>query len=206
MGTNFTNSRSSILGFVKEVCVINKAMDTSDAALLVMHEDSDLSDFELSDDGFSGDDSDSDDDAPIRLQGVWGPAGRQPAANAFLGRQGPSTACCPTDVESPLHYFLLIFNSEVFGKLVLETNRYAAQSLRAQPPSPPCRSKMRPWEEVDEDDLRKFMGLMMLTGITERRGNLETYWSKDIFLRIPIFPQVTMLALLRFPVLVFSKL
>ena len=87
MRTNFTNARSSILGFVKEVCVINKAMDTSDAALLVMHEDSDLSDFELSDDGFSGDDSDSNDDAPIRLQGVWGPAGRQPAANAFLGRQ-----------------------------------------------------------------------------------------------------------------------
>ena len=62
---------------------------------------------------------------------------------------------------------------------------------------------MRPWEEVDEDDLRKFIGLMMLTGITERRGNLETYWSKDIFLGIPIFPQVTMLTLLRFPALFF---
>jgi len=101
------------------------------------------------------------------------------------------------------HYFLLNFTSEVFGKLVLENNRYATQSLRAQPPSSPCRSKMRPWEEMDEDDLGKFIGLMMLTGITERRGNLETYWSKDIFLGIPIFPQVTMLTLLRFPALVF---
>jgi len=72
---------------VKKVCVINRAKDTSDTALLIMNKDSDLSDIELSDDGFSGDDSDSDDNAPISLQGVWGPAGRQPAANAFLGRQ-----------------------------------------------------------------------------------------------------------------------
>ena len=82
MRTNFTNARSSILGFVKNVCVINRAKDTSDTALLIMNKDSDLSDIELSDD-----DADSDDEAPIRLQGVWGPAGRQPAANAFLGRQ-----------------------------------------------------------------------------------------------------------------------
>jgi len=67
---------------VKKVCVINRAKDTSDTALLIMNKDSDLSDIELSDD-----DADSDDEAPIRLQGVWGPAGRQPAANAFLGRQ-----------------------------------------------------------------------------------------------------------------------
>jgi len=82
MRTNFTNARSSILGYVKNVCVINRAKDTSDTALLIMNKDSDLSDIELSDD-----DADSDDEAPIRLQGVWGPAGRQPAANEFLGRQ-----------------------------------------------------------------------------------------------------------------------
>jgi len=82
MRTNFTNARSSILGYVKNVCVINRAKDTSHTALLIMNKDSDLSDIELSDD-----DADSDDEAPIRLQGVWGPAGRQPAANAFLGRQ-----------------------------------------------------------------------------------------------------------------------
>ena len=74
--------------------------------------------------------SDSDDDAPIRLTGVWGPAGRQPELNAFLGRQGPSSACSPMDVKSPLEYFLLIFDREVFGKVVIETNHYADQDLK----------------------------------------------------------------------------
>jgi len=170
------------------------SMDTSEPAeVIVMNEDSDMSDFDLSEDELDGElslsdlASGSDDDAPTRLPGGWGPAGRQPVANAFLGRQGPSSACCPTDVESPLDYFLLFFTTEVIEKLALETNRYAAQSLRTQPSSP---SKMRPWEEVDESDLRKFMGLVMLMGFTQRNGNMESYWSKDTVLATPIFPQV----------------
>jgi len=152
-------------------------------AILVMNEDSDLSDFEFSVDESSEDESledepsrldsasDSDDDAPIRLTGVWGPAGRQPASNAFLGRQGPS-ACSPTDVESPLEYFLLMFDRELFGKVVVEANRNADQHLRANPPDSASTSKMLPWKEADEDDLRKFIGLIMLMGFTERHGSL----------------------------------
>jgi len=34
------------------------------------------------------------------------------------------------DVKSPLEYFLLIFDREVFGKVVIETNHYADQDLK----------------------------------------------------------------------------
>ena len=180
-------------------------MDSSVATKVVINEDSELSDFglsevEVTDDELSLSDSGSgrDGDAPTRIPRVWGPAGRQPAANAFLGRQGPSSACCPTDVESPLAYFLLFFTSEVFGKLVLETNRYAAQSLRAHPPRAPSTSKVRPWQEVDEYELRKFMGLVMLMGFSRRNGKIETYWTNDTLLATPIFPQVTVMAVLQF--------
>jgi len=68
-----------------------------------MNEDSDLNDFEFSVDESSEDEpsrsdsaSDSDDDAPIRLTEVWGP-----------------------DVESPHKYFLLMFDHEVFEKVVV---------------------------------------------------------------------------------------
>jgi len=174
-------------------------------SILLMNDDSDLSHFKFSDDESSEDEPsqsdsayDSDDDAPIKLTGVWGPAGRQPASNAFLGRQGPSSACSPTDVESPLDYFLLIFDHEVFGKVVIETNSYADQDLRANTPVSASTSKMLPWKEVDEDDVRKFLGHIMLMDFTERHGSLQLYWTTDPYLTIPIFHQVTLLAVVRF--------
>ena len=180
-------------------------MDITADSILLMNEDSDLSDLEFSVDESSEDEpsrsdsaSDSDDDAPIRLTGVWGPAGRQPASNAFLGQQGPSSACCPTDVESPLDYFLLMFDREVFGKVVVETNRYADQYLRANPPKAASTSKMLQWKDVDEDDLRKFLGLIMLMGFTERHGSMQSYWTTDPYLAVPIFPLVTLLAVIWF--------
>jgi len=105
-GNYFTNASSSILGFVKDVCSINKSMHSSDAAV-IMNEDYELNDFKLSDDEFSGDETSrsdfasySGDDAQIRFPGLWGPAGRS-ASNAFLGQQGPSSACNPTTLRIP---------------------------------------------------------------------------------------------------------
>jgi len=72
------------------------------------------------------------------------------------------------------------------------------KTLRANPPASASTSKMLPWKEVDEDDLRKFMGLIMLMGFTERHGSLQLYWTTDSLLTIPIFHQVKLLAVMRF--------
>lgn len=109
--------------------------------------------------------SDSDDDeVPANQPRSWGPAGRRPAVNPFLARQGSPFTCCPSDVESRLAFFQLIFSADVLGKILLKTNRYAAQNLRANlPPLSPV-SKMRPWQGISDSDLKKFLGLVMLMG------------------------------------------
>jgi len=75
---------------------------------------------------------DSDDDMPRTTQSTrWITADSQPALNVFLGTQGPTSAARVNNLESPLDYFLLIFTNDVLGKVVLETNRYAAQTSDA---------------------------------------------------------------------------
>jgi len=56
---------------------------------------------------------------------------RYPAMKAFVGRQGPSSASCSSNLESPVNHFLLIFTADVLGKVATEANSYASQNLQA---------------------------------------------------------------------------
>ena len=164
---------------------------------IIVDADSDLSALEESEDELSPQDIEaqssdmSDDDVTSSSQtGVWRPAGRQPAADAFLGRRGPTAAAHVSNAESPLDYFLLFYPDNVLGKVVLETNRNAAQFLAANPPTPHAISKEKRWTDVSEEEVRKFIGLIMMMGFVQKNGNLMSYWSKDERLATPYFPAV----------------
>ena len=162
------------------------------------HPDSDLSVLDESEDEFNPQDfpaqmSDvSDDDVnPSTTQSAgWTTADRQPAVNVFTGTQGPTAAAHVSNLESPLDYFLLFFTADVLRKLVLETNRYAAQAMAANLPIPSAPSKQTPWTDVNEEELKEFFGLVMMMGVVKKNGGLSSYWSRDERLVTPFFPSV----------------
>ena len=84
------------------------------------------------------------------------------------GTPGPTT---PSAGESAGACFGRFFTEEVWDLLVRETNRFAAQ-VRAELTS----SSPRPWHDVDKDEMKAFVGVMMVMGIC-KLPRLEMYWS-----------------------------
>ena len=82
-------------------------------------------------------------------------------------------------------------NDEILEHLVEQTNLYAEQSIDSQTAKneqlPHSRSKA--WKPVNISEMKKFLGLMFLTGIV-RKPTLEDYWSTDSMIETPIFGKV----------------
>ena len=75
-------------------------------------------------------------------------------------------------------------------RLVRETNRYAEQAIDAQVSAGKQKrhSRSKKWKEVDREEMKRFLGLLFLTGIV-RKPDLDLYWSTDELLTTPIFPR-----------------
>ena len=144
--------------------------------------------------------TDSDDDAILaappsqmpafqamaaKKQYIWCPAGRQPSVAAFMGMQGPTSAVVVTDTESPLQYFRLIFGDALMDLLVEETNRYASQYLTRQNLTSLARGNA--WKSTNMNEIKVFLGLVLLTGLIDKKGSLALYSSKDELIATPFF-------------------
>ena len=192
-------------------------MDTSQAADILMDDDSDFDDInvdsdeeivepeeEESDMNIDDDeDSESDEDAnstgaanatpstgPAQLRArrqgyVWHSTIRPPRQNTFTGTPGPTNQLDVSDVESPYEYFKHVFNDVLFDLLVEETNRYAGQYIARSVLLPNSRAKK--WKPVTREEMQKFLGLVLLTGILHKKGGLSTYWSTDPLIATPFF-------------------
>ena len=167
-------------------------MEASEGTEIIMNDDSDISDFEESEDDVQSELSEeSDDDITSAGQSTgWRPAGRQPAVNAFLGWQGPTAAAHVSNTENPLDYFLLILTADVLGKVALETNRYAVQVMAKTAATPHAVSKEKLWTNVNQEEVKKFIGLIMMMGFIQKNGSVSSYWSEDQRIATPYFQSV----------------
>ena len=88
-------------------------------------------------------------------------------------------------------YLELFFNEDLFNNLPIQTNLYASQYIDAQPNLPP-HSRVQSWTETDNAEMKKFLGLILLTGIV-KMPSYEKYWSnnKNLIYHHPIFGAVT---------------
>ena len=191
-------------------------MNTQDVVDIVMDSDSDMSeidDSDLSDYIVSDSDStsgsivggDSDDDEnsvqfpsssqqPGRRQVRrrrrdynWQAANRQPPRFTFGGMQGPTAKAAVNDENNPYDYFKLFFTDMFFETLVIETNRYASQYLTRTTLTPHARAHK--WTPVTAEELERFLGLVLLTGIIDKKGRIADYWSTKPPLQTPFFNQ-----------------
>ena len=113
----------------------------------------------------------------------WQPAADEPPNNiSFLGSAGVK---CDTEGFRPVNYMELFFNEDLISHLVIQTNLYATQYIDSHPNLPQF-SRVRQWVPVDAEEIKKFLGLVLLMGIV-KLPSIELYWSTKVFYRVPIF-------------------
>ena len=81
----------------------------------------------------------------------------------------------------------MIFDNNFFDTLVTETNRYAADFFQsAQGQNLKTHSRFKLWENVNRDDMMRFIGMIISMGLVVQQ-DLHDYWSKDELLETPFF-------------------
>ncbi|XP_068122175.1 piggyBac transposable element-derived protein 4-like [Hyperolius riggenbachi] len=168
---------------------------TAEALMQFEDSDPDLQSLEDSSDsdapGNLSSDSDSDsitsDTEEVSDARVWCPvnttqAPPPPPRFPFTGEPGLKVECD----HCPLAYLQLFFSDAVIDKIVVETNRYAAQEIAA-PRGPFSRSRM--WEPITKEDLWLFLGLIILQGVVGKPLQ-KWYWSTNKIIATPFFGTV----------------
>ena len=112
---------------------------------------------------------------------VWGRADRAVQVLPFNNHIGPTVL---VDISDAWDIFRLFMPKELVQIIVDETNRYARQYFAETPLSPHARGKS--WREVTPEEMEKFLGLVLLTGIIQK-PMLKQYWSTDKILATPFF-------------------
>ena len=86
---------------------------------------------------------------------------------------------------TPLDFFELYFTEDVVRLLVIKTNRYAVNFF-AENPEASETSYTGSWQDVDEVEMRIFIGLIFLMGIIYK-PSIPMYWSTEELYHTPIF-------------------
>ena len=86
---------------------------------------------------------------------------------------------------TPLDFFELYFTEDVVRLLVIETKRYAANFF-AEYPEDSETSYTGSWQDVDEVEMRTFIGLIFLMDIIYK-PSIPMYWSTNELYHTPIF-------------------
>ena len=157
----------------------------------------------LSDDSGSDDDSGADvlqastaspalQPGPSQLRArrqnyVWQTTNRQPQTTVFAGMQGPTSKLNVNDIDSPYEYFRQIFDEEFLDLVVTQTNLYASQYLTKNMAQLSPRARARSWKPLTSNELEIFLGLVLLTGLVDKKGRLQSYWSKKTLIATPFF-------------------
>ena len=116
--------------------------------------------------------------------GGWRAGTVQPDDVPFTGRSG---LLVNVDGDTPLDYLSLMVDETMIEGLVVETNRYAEQTLRGKALSP--RSRFRQWVDVTAVEMRAFLGLIVGMGLIIIE-NMAEYWSLHDLYKLPFFASV----------------
>lgn len=102
-------------------------------------------------------------------------------------------------LEEPLDYYKLFVTEEVIAKMVMETNKHAADFLSSHVIKP--KSRLRHWEPTTFEEMQRFMGVLLVMGIN-KIPKLDLYWSKKSCYRNEyisrVMPRDRFLLLLKF--------
>ncbi|XP_043248482.1 piggyBac transposable element-derived protein 4-like isoform X2 [Colletes gigas] len=106
---------------------------------------------------------------------------------SFTGKSGIQIQLPPN--ITPIALFEHLFDRDVIMLMVLETNKYAQQYINKHHLSQHAR--MKTWKEVTENEMKKFIGIILLTGLI-KLPKIEDYWKKDPLFFHPLFHHIQM--------------
>lgn len=133
------------------------------------------------------------DHLPVAAQRVEFRAQRQPGVN--LGIAFRSAA---RHFMRAVDFFLLFFTSQIIGEICKSTNKYAWMHIFEKPT---YSERDYSWREVTEEEMLKFIGLLVYMGIVQV-PRLHCYWStRKLFsglLLLNVMPRKRFKALLAF--------
>ncbi|GFR83467.1 PiggyBac transposase Uribo1 [Elysia marginata] len=89
-----------------------------------------------------------------------------------------------TEGFSPADYFELFVDDDLLNHLVTQTNLYADQ-YKANNPELPQFSRVHEWTNIDKNEIKRFLALVLLTGIV-KMPSISHYWKKSILYKYPI--------------------
>lgn len=78
--------------------------------------------------------------------------------------------------KEPYDFFKLLFTNEIIHHIVIETNRYAAQTVKKEKKP---NSRVRRWTDTNEEEIELFFGLIIWMGLC-RFPKICDYWSQNI--------------------------
>lgn len=108
-----------------------------------------------------------------------------PTIPVFTGQPGLKV---PVGGTKPTDYYRLYLSDDLVEHFVTETNRYASQTIVTIGPQKQF-TRLKKWREADSPEMKKFIGLVLLTGLVSK-PSLESYWSTLPILYVPIFSQI----------------
>jgi len=111
---------------------------------------------------------------------------RQPRIPHFIGNPGMQFAVeNEADVMSYFDHYIPPELSEI---AVDQTNLYAQQQIAKMPCPVTKHARSEEWKPVTVIEMKKFLGLIFVTGIV-RKPKLELYWSTRGIFQTPVFSQ-----------------
>lgn len=106
----------------------------------------------------------------------------------FNGNSGLHKRITANEV-TPIMVFEQMLDSDIIQVMVTETNRYAQQYLAKTRLSRGAR--MNKWQDVTEVEMKKFIGIIIVTGLL-KFPRIEDYWKKDQIFFHPLFHHIQM--------------
>jgi len=92
-----------------------------------------------------------------------------------------------TSESQPIDFFEQFLNEDVVNCIVEETNKYAEQFMSSHSLSK--RSRANSWCPVNNDEMKKFIGLIFSMGLV-KKPKIEDYWTTDPLFATPGFRAV----------------
>lgn len=95
------------------------------------------------------------------------------------------------DCDNPSSLYKLFITDSVLEQIVVETNRYAIQRQSDSIEDAGIRKHQKIWKPVTLEEIRKFIGILLISGITQV-PEIRLYWSKNkMYTNLRIQEQMT---------------
>ncbi|XP_060782714.1 piggyBac transposable element-derived protein 4-like [Neoarius graeffei] len=138
----------------------------------------DASDSEADENFWKTEASSMDTDKEVRWRSISLPENVNNSDRQRFQVRNPGPRNLPPQNSTPIHYFYLFFNVELFTLIIRETNRYARSILTQLTDwvREHVHSHYRRWVPVTVAEMKKYIGLCINMGLIKKK--MSDYWSK----------------------------